>query len=80
MGAFLKLDLEKNASWKVIVMIPAGYFYYAKDLSQWKLILKSTIFCVCLWQSLSPLVHALSDGNLGCSSLVQVFWPKTRFV
>ncbi|XP_015751778.1 PREDICTED: mitofusin-2-like [Acropora digitifera] len=29
-------------------------------------------------KSLSQLVHALCDGNLGCSSLVQVFWPKTR--
>ncbi|XP_015773092.1 PREDICTED: mitofusin-2-like [Acropora digitifera] len=29
-------------------------------------------------ESLSLLVDALSDDNLGCSSLVQFFWPKTR--
>ena len=31
-------------------------------------------------QSLAQLAHALCDEKLDHSSLVQVFWPKSRFV
>lgn len=77
-GAFLKVDLEKNVFRKTLVVIPAGCIYYAENLRQ--PILRSTVFCFCLWQSLSQLAHALCDDKLEHSSLVQVFWPKTRFV